>query len=243
MEVCVLDSPGPSSCSAWVALGGAALVIEPVLKRRAARLLKRLEQHHAPSHAHSLRVARLTMAMRRVAPEWVGCAATALLGSVLHDLGKLYVPTALLASEHPLSPEQRSAVMAHSAEGAVLAQAQGFPAAIVEVVAHHHERWAGGGYPSGRSAREFSRLVRAVAVADAFTAMTEPGRAYRLPLSREAAFHELEACRGTHFDPEAVALLVLGHCQAFAEPGVGRRHRLEHLGQGGMVPPVVEAVL
>lgn len=181
------------------------------------------------------------MAMRRIAPDWVGCAATALLGSVLHDVGKLHVPAALLDSGHPLSPEQRSAVIAHSAEGAILTQAQGFPAAVVEVVAHHHERWAGGGYPSGRPAREFSRLVRAVAVADAFAAMTEPGRAYRTPLSREAAYRELEACRGAHFDPEAVAHLVLGHRQAFAEPGDGRRRRPGHLCQGGAVPPGAEA--
>lgn len=203
----MLDLQPPIPRFAIVALGGDHLEISTALQHKCWRLLQRLEEHHAASYAHSIRVARLTMAMHRAAAAWMGCAATALLGSLLHDVGKLYVPASTLASDLPLSPEERRGVMGHAAAGAALLSELGFPAEIIEIVAHHHERWSAGGYPSGRPAREFSQVVRAVAVADAFTAMTEPGRTYRTPLAPEAARQELMTCRGGHFDAEAVAIL------------------------------------
>ncbi|MEI6162256.1 MAG: HD domain-containing phosphohydrolase [Roseococcus sp.] len=204
------DHQPPSPGFAIAALGAAHLEIDAGLRRKTEQLLQRLEQHHPASYAHSIRVARLTMAMHAAAPAWMGCAGTALLGSLLHDIGKLDVPASALSSSLPLSPEERRALTGHPAAGAALLGALGFPAGIIEVVAHHHERWSAGGYPSGRPARDFSPLVRGVAVADAFTAMTEPGRSYRAPLTREAARRELEVCRGSHFDPEAVGILACG---------------------------------
>lgn len=204
----------PGAGCALDALGAAALGLDPALACKARHLLERLERHHPASAAHSMRVARLAMAMRRIAPAWVGCGATALLGSLLHDVGKLYVPQGWLASDLPLSPDERQSIMAHAEAGASLLAALGFPDGVIEIAAHHHERWNGGGYPSGRPAGAFPRVVRAVAVADAFTAMTEPGRSYRTPLSPSAARQELEACQGTHFDPEAVAILVHALCEA-----------------------------
>jgi putative nucleotidyltransferase with HDIG domain len=203
----MLDLQPPIPRFAIAALGGDRFEISASLKSRCWQLLQRLEEHHAASYAHSIRVARLTMAMHGAAPAWMGCAAQALLGSLLHDVGKLYVPAAILASDLPLSPEERRTVMGHAAAGAALLSELGFPAGIIEIVAHHHERWSAGGYPSGRPAREFAQVVRAVAVADAFTAMTEPGRSYRRPLAPEAARQELMTCRGEQFDAEAVAIL------------------------------------
>lgn len=207
----------PDPCHALEVLGWPGLAIAPDLRRKTHGLLHRLERHHAESYAHSCRVARLAMAMWRAAPDQLGCGATALLGSVLHDIGKLSVPEGVLASGRPLSARERLAVTAHAADGAAILSALGFPAGVVEIAAHHHERWGAGGYPTGQAAAEFAPITRAVAVADAFTAMTEPGRAYRRPLSPEAARLELERCRGTHFDPEAVA--ILGRCAVDALSG------------------------
>ena len=196
--------------------------IDPAVKRKTCHLLDRLERHHPASFAHSLRVARLSMAMWRAAPGWMGCGETALVGSLLHDVGKLNVPLASLASDRRLSIEERQAMTDHARGGAEMLAALGLPGGVVEIAAHHHERWAAGGYPSGRPASCFAPVVRAVAVADAFIAMTEPGRPYRRPMSHEAGIQEVEACSGTHFDPEAVAILV-GSLSFWREEPVIRR--------------------
>lgn len=215
-------------------LAGPVLEIDAGLSERAAQLLHRLELHHPASCAHSLRVARLTMAMWHVAPAWLGCGATALLGSALHDMGKLQVPVGCLASASALSAEGRGLIRAHAAAGASLLATLGFPPGIIEVAAHHHERWDGGGYPTARPAAEFAPIVRAVAAADAFTAMTEPGRSYRKPLTREAARRELLACRGGQFDPEAVDVLL----QVLMDQAAPKRGRLTRfLDRAWRVPP------
>lgn len=202
-------------------LGFGPAGVAPAWRARAMRILGRLERHHAASFAHSLRVARLTMLMQAAAPGWVGSAATALLGSLLHDVGKLSVPAACLASRLPLTPAQRERVMMHAALGAAELREHGFPSEVVEVAAHHHERWDGGGYPTGQPAGAFPPIIRVVAVADAFTAMTEPGRAYRSPLCPAAALREVQANQGTQFDPLAVALLT--RCLQAPPPAAGVR--------------------
>lgn len=182
------------------------------LELRARTLIDRLHRHHPDSAAHSIRVAEITMGMWRAAsdqpgPDLLGDVETALLGSLLHDVGKLFVPRVVLASAHPLTEAERAVMHSHSGRGAALLRAMGFPESIAAVARGHHERWSGGGYPSGLPADSHPPIVRAVAVADAFDAMTDPRRAYRVPLSRAEALREVAACAGTHFEPAAAAFL------------------------------------
>ncbi|WP_424812558.1 HD-GYP domain-containing protein [Roseococcus sp. YIM B11640] len=182
--------------------------LPPGSEERAASLLGRLANHFPQGAAHALRVAQLVMAMWETDPEWVGPADAALLGSLLHDVGKLYVPRSILESDQPLDGAERVLMMEHPALGAELLAAQGFGEDVIAVARDHHERWSGpGGYPSGRPAASMPPVVRVVAVADSFVAMTEPGRGYRPPLSHAAALREVAACAGTHFDPRAADLL------------------------------------
>lgn len=183
------------------------------LELRARSLIDRLHRHHPESVTHSLRVAEITMAMWRTAadhPRFVplGDVETALLGSLLHDVGKLCVPREVLGSPHLLGEEEREAMRAHAAGGAALLREMGFPEAIAAIALGHHERWSGGGYPLGAPATGLLPIVRAVAVADAFDAMTDPSRIYRAPLDQSEALQEVAACAGTHFDPMAAELLV-----------------------------------
>jgi putative nucleotidyltransferase with HDIG domain len=173
----------------------------------ALALLDRLECHRPSCAAHSLRVSRLAMAMWRVAPAWLGPVETVLVGSLLHDIGKLYVPNEILGAERGLTAAERVVVNAHAPRGAALLAGLGFPPPVVAVARDHHERWAGGGYPTGQPAHRLAPVTRAVAAADAFIAMVEPGRGYRPARSTEAALAELTAGSGTQFDPEAVAIL------------------------------------
>ncbi|WP_165585317.1 HD-GYP domain-containing protein [Roseococcus sp. SYP-B2431] len=192
------------------------------LELRARELIRRLHDHDPASAAHSLRVSEITMAMWRVAPDLLGSPETALFGSLLHDVGKLHVPRAILTSRRILDPEERAAISSHAGMGAELLLAQGFPESIAAVARGHHERWSGGGYPTGLAARFQTPIVRAVAVADAFDAMTDPGRAYRAPLGRREALREVAACAGTHFEPRAAEMLA----ESLSGRGAGlRRHR------------------
>ena len=77
--------------------------------------------------------------------------------------------------------------------------------AAVPCVLHHHERWDGGGYPTGTAGSDIPPEARVLAVADAFDAMTSD-RPYRPALSEGRAIAELERCAGTQFDPEVVAV-------------------------------------
>jgi putative nucleotidyltransferase with HDIG domain len=177
------------------------------LELRARVLIDRLHRHHPNSAAHSIRVAEITMAMWRTAPDLLGNVETALLGSLLHDVGKLCVPRETLASRHLLTERERVVMSSHAARGAELLLAMGLPESIAAIARGHHERWSGGGYPTALPARSQPPIVRAVAVADAFDAMTDPGRTYRAPLGRREALREVAACAGTHFEPLAANLL------------------------------------
>lgn len=173
-------------------------------------LLDQLNAHHQGSVAHSVRVARLTMAMWSVAPAWLGPYETVLLGGLLHDAGKLFVPREILASDQKLTAAEFTVMRDHPRRGAVLLEHLGFDDAVVAAARDHHERWSGGGYPTGRPAMLLSPLSRAVAAADAFSAMIEPDRPYRRTLTMEEALTEMDACRGTQFDPTTVDLLHAG---------------------------------
>jgi putative nucleotidyltransferase with HDIG domain len=171
-------------------------------------LIDQMRRHHPPTAAHSVRVARTLMAMWARAPEPLGDAETVLMAGALHDIGKLFVPAGTLGSGRKLDTEELAAIRLHPTTGAEVLASLGFPPVVVDAARAHHERWAGGGYPSGVRSEQLHPLTRAVAVADAFVAMVEPGRAYRRPMTKAAALAEIVACRGTHFDPTAADTLI-----------------------------------
>jgi putative nucleotidyltransferase with HDIG domain len=171
-------------------------------------LIDQMRRHHPPTAAHSVRVARALMAMWARTPEALGDAETVLMAGALHDIGKLFVPAATLGSGRQLDAEELAAIRLHPTTGAEVLASLGFPPVVVDAARSHHERWAGGGYPTGIRAELLHPLTRAVAVADAFVAMVEPGRAYRRPMTKAMALAEITACRGTHFDPVAADILI-----------------------------------
>ena len=171
-------------------------------------LVEQLRSHHAPTAAHSARVARVLMLMWARAPERLGDPEPLLIGGALHDIGKLFVPAATLSSEHALDAAEREMIRRHPETGAEVLRSLGFPPLVIAAARDHHERWDGGGYPSGMRSEGLHVVARATAVADAYVAMVEPGRRYRSPLDRDAAVIEIAACRGTHFDPEMAGILI-----------------------------------
>ena len=128
--------------------------------------------------------------------------------ALLHDVGKLQVPTACSTSPASRRPDEWVVLRAHPAHGAEIAGALlpwlgEWGAVIVE----HHERYDGTGYPLGLAGRGISLGARIVSVADAFDVMTA-ARAYQRPVSRAAAYRELIRFSGSQFDPVVVRAMV-----------------------------------
>ncbi|MCQ4162429.1 HD domain-containing protein [Roseomonas sp. GC11] len=180
------------------------------LSRQSLRLLGALRHHHPATADHSVRVATVMLAMWSHRPDGLGDAPLVVAAGLLHDLGKIFVPAALLDAARRLDEAEQRLIRAHPVTGAETLAALRFPAEVVAVAREHHERWEGGGYPSGVPASGLCPLVRAACVADSFVAMIEPGRAYRRHLSVAAALAEVRACSGAQFDPDFATLLTEG---------------------------------
>jgi GGDEF domain-containing protein len=127
--------------------------------------------------------------------------------ALLRDAGWLALPDELLAEPRPLRPDERAAIELHPRFGfKVIGQ---LPALrdVAATVLYHHERVDGRGYPNGLSGESIPRTARALAVLEAYDAMTSD-RPYRPALSSEDACAELVAQAGGQFDPEIVQLFV-----------------------------------
>jgi putative nucleotidyltransferase with HDIG domain len=128
--------------------------------------------------------------------------------ALLHDIGKLRVPTATLNKSSKLSQPEWATIRQHPLAGAELA-APLLPwlGEWGNAIAEHHERFDGTGYPLGLSGRDISLAGRIVAVADSFEVMTGP-RTYKKAMTRAAALEETVRFSGTQFDPDIVRALL-----------------------------------
>lgn len=126
---------------------------------------------------------------------------------ILHDVGKLGVPTRLLRKDGPLTPEERRVIELHPEYGHEMVRGISFLGEARAAVLHHHERLDGSGYPYGLTGSQIPEPARVVAVADAFDAMTST-RSYSRARPVSVALRELERCAGSQFDPRMVTALV-----------------------------------
>ncbi|WP_433545771.1 HD-GYP domain-containing protein [Streptomyces sp. CA-294286] len=126
---------------------------------------------------------------------------------ILHDVGKIGVPTRILRKDGPLTPEERRVIELHPEYGHEMVRGIGFLGEVRAAILHHHERVDGHGYPYGLAGNRIPEFARVVAVADAFDAMTST-RSYRRARPVAAAVAELQKCAGVQFDGRMVAALV-----------------------------------
>ena len=126
------------------------------------------------------------------------------VAALLHDVGKIAVPDAILRKPGKLTEDEFAAVQQHPMMGAIIVGAiPGFEQTL-DAVRHHHERWDGGGYPFGLFGEETPLIARLMAVADAFSAMTTD-RPYRKGMPAEKALEILLDGAGSQWDPACVA--------------------------------------
>lgn len=126
---------------------------------------------------------------------------------MLHDIGKLGVPTRVLQKTGRLSPEELATIQMHPVRGLEMVREIEFLDEAFLGIMHHHERLDGQGYPMGLQGDQIPEFARAIAVADAFDSMTTT-RSYRGARTTAKALEELQRCAGSQFDPVMVVALV-----------------------------------
>jgi putative nucleotidyltransferase with HDIG domain len=162
-----------------------------------------LETRDAETHGHSERVVTFSLRLGR---EYGldGPHMKALeFGSLLHDIGKIGVPDAILRKPAKLTDEEWVRMREHPVHGQQILRGIKFLEGAARVVAQHHEKWDGSGYPLGLKAEEIDICARIFSVADAFDAITSD-RVYRHGRSYDAAAQELDEWANRQFDPKVV---------------------------------------
>jgi len=145
-------------------------------------------------------------------------------GALLHDVGKIGVPEAILSKPGPLSPDEWVVLRRHPEIGERICRPLALSREFAPIVRHHHERWDGTGYPDGLRGEAIPLGARVVGLADAFDAMTHD-RPYRASLSVSAALDELRRQSGRQFDPGLVEpfIVVVDDLADEPEPAGARR--------------------
>jgi putative nucleotidyltransferase with HDIG domain len=180
-------------------------------------LLSILQLHDRDAGAHSVRVARLAVA---IADE-LGLDEESLIhlerGALLHDIGKLDMPAAILSKPAPLTDREWEVMRTHPQVGYDLVRRlSGFDRAA-DIVLSHHEAFDGSGYPRALQGTEIPIEARILTVADSYDSMTHP-HTQRPALPPAMAICEIERCSGGQFDPEMAATLGQVLATAASEP-------------------------
>lgn len=130
------------------------------------------------------------------------------LAALLHDIGLLKLPPHLMSSSACLEPESYVAIQNHPRLGALLLEPFFFLREATVLIAHHHERWDGSGYPYGIRGRFIPLRARILAVADAYDAIRIPEVSNRV-VRNTIALRIIQVAAGTQFDPELVEVFRL----------------------------------
>ncbi|MBB4777231.1 HD-GYP domain-containing protein [Actinomadura livida] len=168
-----------------------------------AALCQAVETKDFYTRGHSERVSRGSVMIAQeigMRPDRVEAIRYA---GMLHDVGKLGVPTKVLQKNGPMTEEEFAAIQLHPMRGLEIVREIGFLDEALAGIMHHHEKMNGRGYPMGLAGDEIPEFARVIAVADAFDSMTST-RSYRAARSVDEAVAELRRCMGDHFDPVIV---------------------------------------
>ncbi len=186
---------------------------DPALETTAATveaLARALELHDytrgrfGETATHTARVTQLALALAEAVEPELALDAQLAHGFRLHDVGMIGVPSSTLTKAGPLSPAEIAEVREHPWLGErIVAPVPALGGTARHVIASHHERWDGMGYPRGLRGAGIPLAARIFAVVDAFDSMTHD-QPYRDALTLDAALNEIRAGAGGSYDPEVV---------------------------------------
>jgi hypothetical protein len=209
----------------WTVMGpfAAALVLVPLFVARwamgqfaeqqrayaatMAALCQAVETKDFYTRGHSERVSRGSGLIARQIGMRPDRTEAIMFAGMLHDVGKLGVPTKVLQKTGPLTEEEFAAIQLHPMRGLEIVRDIGFLNEALAGIMHHHEKVDGTGYPMGFAGGEIPEFARVIAVADAFDSMTST-RSYREARRMSEAIEELRKGAGTQFDPVMVEAFI-----------------------------------
>jgi HD-GYP domain-containing protein (c-di-GMP phosphodiesterase class II) len=169
--------------------------------------ISRALEERDQTQGHGARVAALAEPVARRLGWDENRIAALRFGGPLHDIGKVTVRSEVMRKSGPLTMAELQEVRMHPAAGAALIGPLRSAREAMPYVLFHHERWDGGGYPSGLRGSSIPIEARLIGVADAFDAMTS-ARPYRQPMSTDRALAEIAICAGAQFDPVVAELFL-----------------------------------
>ncbi|OLE54909.1 MAG: hypothetical protein AUG51_06125 [Acidobacteria bacterium 13_1_20CM_3_53_8] len=184
-------------------LDRALISLEESYRGTLKALVAALGTRDSETHGHSDRVVRFSLRLGRelgLAPEEMRSLE---FGALLHDVGKIGVPDAILRKPSGLTDEEWKLMRQHPRYGEEILRGIDFLKGAAHVVGQHHERWDGTGYPRRLSGEGIDIKARIFSVADAFDAMISD-RVYRMGTAYENVRTELERCAGQQFDHKVV---------------------------------------
>ncbi len=186
---------------------------EAFLGARVRALMVRLAAKDVSTEEHTRRVAALAVEVGERLGLSAGRLRSLAIGGLLHDMGKLSVPDAILQKPGPLDDEEFAQIKLHPQRGReLLTELGGFDETVKRLVLDHHERLDGQGYPGGLQAGDLDLETRILALCDVYDALVSP-RVYRPAWTVDEALAKLRAESGAAFDPQCVDALIqiLGH--------------------------------
>jgi putative two-component system response regulator len=156
---------------------------------------------------HIERVRRLALNLA-FALDWTNEQIVILeFGAILHDIGKIIVPSQILKKTGPLDETEWKLIRRHPEEGAKMLEGVDHLKSAIPYVLYHHEWWNGSGYPMGLSGDKIPREGRLLAIVDAFDAMTT-NRPYHVSMMAKEAIEEISQNKGIYFDPDMVDVFI-----------------------------------
>ncbi|MGI6684684.1 MAG: HD-GYP domain-containing protein [Bacillota bacterium] len=173
--------------------------------REMTKVVEKIEEKDCYTHNHSSRVQVYSIKIAeklRLRPEKIDDIAWA---GILHDIGKINIPDEILNKPGRLTPEEFDIIKTHPIEGKRMIEGT-LLEPLSEIIAQHHERLDGSGYPRGLKDDKIILGARIIAVADTFDAMTTD-RPYKKGKDHLSAIEELKTLAGIQFDPKVVAAL------------------------------------
>lgn len=160
------------------------------------------------TYNHSLNVSGYAAELARLYGMNKADIETIRITGLLHDVGKIMIPSQILYKPESLTFTERKQMQLHSVYGYEYLKAHAETEHAI-IARHHHERWDGTGYPDGLKGVDIPLKARIVAIADAFDAMLDQ-RSYKKSMTIEAALNEIENNQGLQFDPELARLFIYG---------------------------------
>jgi HD-GYP domain-containing protein (c-di-GMP phosphodiesterase class II) len=185
-------------------VAGLAPAAGPSLGQVVAALAAVVEAKDGYTRGHLDRAHAYAVALAQIVDPAIADDHVLGYGFLLHDIGKVGIPGAVLSKPGPLTPDEWAVMRTHPLLGAELVAPLTALAGATPVIRSHHERWDGTGYPDGLAGTTIPMAARIFAVADCYDALTT-SRPYRGALPVEEAVTRIRSAAGGQFDPSVVA--------------------------------------